>query len=218
MPDFEPDTPPSFNTFRRALWLTTQAIAYARAYWGRRFFGGAMSLLADAFAEGASQALYARLPGHSQQAADSLTQVAADRDLYRFRGETDANWLTRVREAWDDYEQGGTRQQVLKVINQWGSAGWPVTWNPANLTMTESGTPSVFSFTVTIAFGNISPPWIPGLYGGGRLYGESGFYYGLYASTDLAMLVHLVRKWKPSRSIGLIKIYYNATDSVTITA
>ncbi len=219
MPDFEPDTPPPFNTFKRALWQTVEAIAYARAYWGRRFFGGAISLFADALSEGASQALYARLPGHSQQAPDSLVQVALDRDFYRFRGETDANWLTRVQEAWDDYEQGGTPQQVLKVVNQWGVAGWPDTWDPGNVTLVESGDPMVFSFTVIIAFGNIAPPWVPEVYGsGGHVYGESGFFYGLSASTDVAMLRYIVRKWKPSRSVGRIQVFYSALESVTLTA
>ncbi len=216
---FEPDDPPSQNTFRRAVWLLTESLVYARAYWGRRFFGGAIGLMADALAEGASQAFYARLPGHSQQAPDSLAQVGLDRDFYRFRGEIDANWLSRIAESWDDYAQGGTSQQVLRVVNQWGAAGWPSTWVAlTSSALVESGSPTDFSFTLTIPFGLISPAWVPALYGSGHVYGEVGFFYGLGASTDVAMLRYLVRKWKPSRSRGLITIFYSAINSVTLVA
>lgn len=197
-------------------WATTRGIAWACSYFGRRLVGGAIGLVFDAIVEGANQAFYARLPGHSQQAADSLAAVGLDRELYRFRGETDANWLARVRDAWDDYEQGGTKQQVLKVVNQWGNAGFPGYWVDASVTLVESADPLVFDFTITIPYGLIMPPWVPEFYGTGRTYGEIGFYYGLSAETDLAMLVYLVRKWKPSRSIGYIKIYYSDVGSVTV--
>lgn len=216
---FEADDPPPQNTFRRAVWLITESLVYARAYWGRRFFGGAIGLMADALAEGASQAFYARLPGHSQQALDSLVQVGLDRDFYRFRGETDANWLARIQAAWDDYAQGGTPQQVLHVVNQWGMAGWPTTWVAlTSSALVESGSPTDFSFTLTIPFGLISPAWVPEVYGGGHVYGEAGFFYGLGASTDVAMLLYLVHKWKPSRSLGRVQIFYAPASSVTLTA
>jgi hypothetical protein len=170
--------------------------------------------MADAVTDVAEQAFYSRLPGHPQQAPDSLLQVARDRGLDRFRGETETNWKARVRAAWSDYLQGGTPQQMNNVLNQWGNAGWPVTWNNSNLTVVESGSPTDFSFTVTIAFGNVSPPWLPEKYGTGHTYGESGFFYGLGASTDIAMLVFLVRKWKPSRSQAIIKVFYTATDFI----
>lgn len=189
-----------------------------RAHWGRRLVGGAIGLIGDALSEGTSQAFYARLPGHPQQAADSLAQVGKDRGLYRFRGETDANSLTRIQEAWDDYEQGGTKQQMLKVVNQWGVAGWPVTWNTGTITLDESVNPFAFNFTISIPFGNISPAWSPNFYGAGRLYGDIGFYYGLGQNLDVPMLLYIVRKWKPSRSVGFIKVYYDLTNFVTLTA
>lgn len=213
---FEADTPPPINTFRRFVWQTTTAFAYWRAYWGRRLAGGAIGLMADLLSEGGSQSFYARLPGHPEQALDSLIQVGKDRDLYRFRGESDADYLQRVIDAWDDYDQAGTPQQMLHVLNQWGAAGWPGSWNPANLTLTESGSAVDFSFTIMIAFGSISPAWTPEVYGGTHVYGESGFFYGLSAETDLAMLVYLVRKWKPARSIGKIQVFISPSDSVTI--
>lgn len=166
--------------------------------------------------EGASQAFYARLPGHPQQAPDSLTQVGLDRDLHRFRGETDANWKTRVFEAWNDYEQGGTPQQVKKVVNQWGNAGFPATWVDADLSLVESVDSADFSFTLTIPFGMISPPWTPEVYGGGLVYGQPGFFYGLSAEVDIAMLRFIIKKWKPARSVCRLIIFTSLVNSITV--
>ncbi len=212
----EADTPPPMNTFRRFVWETVVNFAWARAFWGRRLVGGAMGLIGDAIGEATSQMFYARLPGHPQQAVDSLVQSGKDRKLERFRGESVSAFLTRVFDAWDDYEQAGTSIQVLKAINQWGAAGWPVTWDPGGVTLDESGDPFDFSFVVTIADGLISPPWTPEVYGGGHTYGDVGFFYGLADDTDVAMLRYIVRKWKRSSSVGYVKIYYSPTEFATI--
>lgn len=213
----EADLPPALNTYKFVTWSITRGIAWARSYFGRRLVGTTVGLFADMIAEGADQAFYARLPGHPEQAPDSLARVGLDRDLLRFRGETDANWLQRVKDAWRDYTEGGTLPQMIRVVNQWGMATFPFSWNPANLTLTESVVPTVFEFEISIPYGMISPAWVPEFYGvGSHAYGEVGFYYGLSSETDLAMLQYIVRKWKPSRSVGKIKIYYNATDSVTV--
>lgn len=214
----EIDTPPSPNTFRRALYDMLGGLQYLRAYWGRRFTGGAIGLLLDMLAEGASQAIYARLPGHPEQAPDSLVQVGKDRQLFRFRGETDANWALRVQQVWDDYTQAGTPQQLLHVINQWGHAGWPASWiDLTSANLVESAHTS-FTFTLTIPFGNINPPWLPWLVGApGITIGMPGLYVGIGVSTDIETLIYLVRKWKPARSKGFATIYYSVSGSVTFT-
>jgi hypothetical protein len=180
--------------------------------------GGAIGLMADMLSEGASQAFYARLPGHAEQADDSMEQSGKDRDLYRFRGETRSNYAARLRSAFDDYAQAGTAIQLKRVLNQWGAAGWPLTWDPSLLTVVESGIPGSFTFTVTIGFGSIIPAWVPVYYGvGGYTYGEGDLFYGIGPSSDLPILLYLVRKWKPSRSRGLVRVYYDAINSVVFT-
>lgn len=213
----ERDTPPQRGTFRRLGWELTRGLGYWRAYWGRRLLGGAITIIQDAIAEAYNQAFYARLPGHPHQAPDSLSQSGRDRDLFRFRGETLANWINRVAAAWDDYDQGGTDIQLLHVINQWGEAGWPDTWDPGLLTLVESGDPVDFSFTLTIGFGSIAPPWTPITWGSGHTWGEAGLYWGIGPSTDIPTLLYLVRKWKRHSSKGFVEIYWSATDSVTFT-
>lgn len=216
-PATEQDTPPPQNTFRRFVWTTIANVVIARAFFGRRLFGGPIGLVADAIAEATTQAFYARLPGHPQQSQDSLAQVGYDRDLFRFRGETTANYIARVVASWDDYAQAGTAIQVLKVVNQWGVAGWPVTWNDSLVTLVESGDPAVFEFTITIPFGLISPPWVVAYYGAGYHYGDLGLFYGVGQNTDLPTLLYLVKKWKRSTSVGKVIVFTGVSNSVTFT-
>jgi hypothetical protein len=211
------ERPPQLGTFKRYGWELTRGLQYWRARFGSRLLGGVVTIFADAIMEAFDQAVFARLPGHPQQAPDSLVASGRDRDLYRFRGETMTNWIRRVRDAWTDYEQGGTPQQMLKVINQWGVAGWPTTWDDALVTLTESADPAVFTFELTIGYGAIIPPWVPWTWGSGHVWGETALYWGVGPSTDLLMLLYLVRKWKPSRSRGFVTVYWSATDSVTFT-
>lgn len=214
---YEEDTPPERDTFRYFVWATVAGLGYLRAYYGRRIVGGLLGLMPDMLAEATRQSIIARMPGHPEQAPDSLTRVGLDRDLYRFRGETDANWTARVRECWDDYEQAGTGIQVLKVVNQWGNAGWPDTWPSDTVTLVESGDPADWWFELTIPFGMIDPPWTPWEWGDGSLWGEPGLFWGIGVSTDIPVLLRQVRKWKRSASRGLITIEYASGSFTTFT-
>lgn len=207
----EEDTPPQAKTWRRYVWDLTIGLRWLHNYFGRRF-GGTIGLVSDMLSEGAQQAFYQTLPGHPQQAPDSLQQNGIDRDLFRFRGETDAYWQARVLAVWDDYEQAGTPPQLLRVVNQWGNAGWPLTWNNVLVTLTENG-PELFGFRLTIPFGLINPPWVPEVYGGPIVYGEEGLYYGIGLSTDIPALLYLVRKWKGSRNRGHVRVFFGAGPS-----
>lgn len=217
-PATEQNTPPELNTVRYFLWSTVIGMAWASAFWGRRLVGGALGLISDALAEGAQQAFYARLPGHPQQAPDSLAASAADRSYFRFRGETTTNFASRVLHAWAAYDQAGTPQQMIRVLNQWGNAGWPGSW--VNLTQSgniiESSDPASFTFTITIPYGNIFPPWTPAIYGTNTdTYGDGKLFYGLGPSTDIATLLYLVRQWKRASSQATVVIFYAPASSVS---
>ena len=209
-PATEQNTPPQLNTVRYFLWQTVSALSYLSAFWGRRLVGH-LGIIADALAEATQQAFYARLPGHAQQAPDSLAVSGEDRSLFRFRGETLPNFATRIVEAWSDYDQAGTPQQLIRVLNQWGNAGWPDTWvNLAYGTnLQESTDPTQFKFTIVIPYGNIQPAWIPAIYGANTdTYGDGLLFYGLGPSTDIATLLYLVRQWKRASSLAMVVVYY----------
>lgn len=217
-PATEQDTAPPAGTFRRFVWETVAGIKWARAFFGRRLLGGAYGLIADTIGEAVTQSNYSRMPGHAQQAPDSLIQCANDTDLFRFRGETDANWVNRVSERWSDYAQAGTDIQLKKVINQWGVAGWPSSWDSNLLALVESGDPFDWSFELTIPYGMILPSWTVWAVGDpGIVIGDVGLYVGIGETPDLPTLLYLVRKWKRSASKAYVIVYYSISESVTFT-
>lgn len=120
---------PADNFLRYGEWLT------GRIRWAAEGAGqaatGFIGILTDLATEGLHQAFYSRLPGHHQQAVDSLDVVGADRELIKYSpspidftgtaSESLALWRTRVHRAWVDYEQGGTPQVVLRGVEDWGN-------------------------------------------------------------------------------------------------
>lgn len=238
----EPDNPPPPNTWRKFMWTFTAGLQFARAFWGRRLYGGAIALFGDVLSEGVTQAFYARLPGHPQQyTGDSLIQVGTDRKLARLQGESDTEWLTRVKGAWEDYAQGGSPQQMLSVVNAWGSNAFPGTW--VTLTagaLVESAVPTIFTATITITQAAIANEWLGAHACGGTNpvtgpylcngpYGawvenpfpspliphafEAHMVCGVSNCPELQMLRFLVRKWKPART----KMSITVTGLVTCT-
>jgi hypothetical protein len=183
--------------FRDYIALTLQGVRYAGAHWGQRVFG-TVGLFADAIAEGERQAFYQSLIGHTEQAEDSLLQATADRGLWRFLNETKAVLAARVADAWTDYERQGTPQQMLRAVDQWGSARYPDTWVNDTCTLTESEVSTLFTSELFIPYGMIDP-FTVNVYGGGGVYG-AGLIYGYDAEGNFVDLYRIVKKWKPARS------------------
>jgi hypothetical protein len=189
-------------------------IRWALGNVGRRFWG-VLAVTANAVAQGATQVITNRLPGHPECAPDARDQIGQDRDLFRYRGESDAIWTDRIRAAWDPYQQGGTPQVVLSEVENWGAAAFGGLW-PSGQSMSEDGWSS---FTVNMPFGSV--PWTTGeVYGGGHLYGDGSVYgIGNADPQDVDHLRRLIRKWKPARSRGFVQVplvtvsYYD--DGVT---
>jgi len=211
---------PAAQTFLRWGEYLTGRIRWASGGLGQRAVGY-IALLNDEIAEGMRQAFYASLPGHPDQARDSLDTIGHSRDLILYPGESQEVWGVRVRNAWEDYEQGGTPQAVLKGVDDWGKAILDLTWD-SNHYLTEE---NWARFQVVIPFGNandgVTIEWIPPYqYGSGRLYGPAQDYltdsvvYGMdYLAVDiepialqLDLLRRTIRKWKPARSKGTVRV------------
>lgn len=202
--------------YREYLAKTLQGIRYTTGRWGSRIFG-AVGLFADAIAEGERQAFYQSLIGHEQQAEDSLIQTTTDRGLWRFIGESVASLGARVQNAWEAYEQAGTPQQMLRAIDEWGSARYPETWINDQCLLDESVDPARFDFEITIPFGLIDPFTI-NLYGDpGLVYGQPNFIYGYDLEGNFVDLWRVVKKWKPARSLGRVRVAYEPLTYVTLT-
>ena len=214
---------PAAETFLRWGEYLTSRIRWATAPLGSRAVGY-IALLNDQIAEGMQQAFYASLPGHPAQARDSLDTIGHSRDLILYPGETQEVWSARVHRAWDDYEEGGTPQVVIRNVDDWGRATLPSVFWDTNVYVTES---SWARMEVVIPFGNVTDgvtfAWLPAYtYGSGRVYGPAQDYftdagvYGMdYAAADeeiepIALQVDLLRrtvkKWKPVRSKAKVRV------------
>lgn len=206
------------QTYRRYTAQLTSGIDFLSNALGRAF-SGTLAAVQDALAEGALQGFYSGLPQHPQQAADSLNQVGSDRGLgglFRYRGESQVSWATRVRNAWQSYEQAGTDIQVLRAVNEWGNIIFPSTWNAAQVALTDG---SWARFVVWLGAGLTT--WQSGAVYGTHTYGETDLMYGLSSAIteDVFTLARIVQKWKPARSKGKIVVVLSgiAYDQPTIT-
>ena len=187
-------------TYRRFIYQLTAGVDFLRDGLGR-LYAGTYGAVADATLEGVRQGVLSSLPGHPEQTADSLDQVGADRDLFKYREESLASWATRVQNAWQSYEQAGTDIQVKRAINEWGLIMFPTTWS-TGADLVEG---AWARFTVWIHDADI--PWAPAVtYGSGARYGDPDLMYGISNAKveDVSTLVRIVQKWKPKRSRGRI--------------
>lgn len=191
------------QTYRRYTAQLTAGIDFLRSALGVAW-AGTVALVQDALAEGTRQAFITGLPGHPEQTADSLDQCGAERELFRYRNESQASWAARVRNAWQFYEQAGTPIQVLRAVNEWGSIVFPATWDPTHVFLVEG---PWARFSIFIEAGVL--PWQPPVaYGSGIVYGGADVMYGVSNAKkeDIATLLRVIKKWKPARSKGNVVI------------
>ena len=191
------------STYRRYIYQLTAGVDFLRDGLGL-LYAGTMGAVTDALLEGARQAFVQGLPGHPEQLEDSLNQVGADRQLFRYRGESLASWSARVSNAWQGYEQGGTDIQVLRAVNEWGAIVFPATWDPAQVHLTEG---PWATFVVWIAAGIL--PWAASVtYDSGHVYDEANLLYDVSGAQleDVNTLGRIVAKWRPERSKASIVI------------
>ncbi len=191
------------QTYRRFVSQLTSGIDFLASGLGAKW-AGVLATVQDALAEGARQSFLQGLPGNPEQTVHSLNQVGADRELFRYRGESVQSWASRVRNAWQYYEQAGTPQQMTRAIEEWGSIVFPATWGGVN-----NPIEGVWArFTIFFLPGTF--PWLgPGAYGaGGMVYGGADVLYGISNARleDISTLIRIVKKWKPARSRGAIVI------------
>jgi hypothetical protein len=188
------------TTYIRFVAKLTAGIQFCREYLGERLSGTVALFNGDLLAEGARQAIIARMPGHPEQAEDSLNQSGSDAGLFRYRGESFASWSARVANPWPNYEQCSTDIQILRAINEWGNIVFPDTWSDADLVLVEG--PNA-TFTIFMLEGQTpwQPPW---RWGDGSRWGQPKLMYGVTNAEpeDTDAIRRIVRKWKPARSKG----------------
>lgn len=177
----------------------TAGISFCRAYFGDRMTGF-QGLLGDMLAEATRFAIISHMPGHPEQAEDALNQEGSDRGIFRYRGETAASWATRVRNAWECYEQCSTDIQLMRAINEWGAIVFPATWVPSQVNYTENNIDGTFVIWISAGVTPWGTAWS---YGDGSSYGD-GLLWGITNALpeDVDTLCRIVRKWQRLSSKG----------------
>jgi hypothetical protein len=196
-------------TFRSWVEQVTSGIEYARAHYGQRYFG-LKALITDLASEGLRQGFFTRLYGHPDVAQNTLNVQGDSLGLFRFRLEGIQSWRKRIREVWQSYEQAGTPQQMIRAIEEWGQSNFAWDPNVANVTLTELGWAD---FLIGIPDGRL--PWTTGQLWGSFVWGDGTLWgIGNANHTDVAMLIRVIKKWKPSRSIAYVEVI-NGSYTVT---
>jgi hypothetical protein len=172
---------------------------------------GTIGLYADLVAEGARQAFISRLPGHPEQSEDAATQVGYDRQLARYKYETTPQYKTRLQNAWDAYQQGGTNiglaREVYNCINCiWAPAGTtPDLTNVAQARFYENGWAEHTAVLFSPGQGSVTGSWISSAETYGNFsYGAPNKVWGFtnVLIEDVNAIRSTLRKWLPSRTKG----------------
>jgi hypothetical protein len=112
MSQTEPNTYVEWLTGLSIPWLTaTNGLNELRSY-GSVIDGGVVSL---------TDAVKARFPDYA--ATDALGEIGNDRLLLRGPSETDENYATRLKYAWDDWARAGTFLELLVQLHWTGFEG-----------------------------------------------------------------------------------------------
>jgi hypothetical protein len=93
--------------------------AFLRDYWGQRLMG-ILGLSWDGIAEGATIAVGATKLYSDERATDVLDLIGEERMLPRFPDETDTDYEARLHDAWELWQQAGTRNGIAQMFDRWG--------------------------------------------------------------------------------------------------
>lgn len=192
------------KTFRQ--WVAEFLPTSLRDEVGERF-AMALALVPDSITEILIEAVFARALYSAEFPADALRLVGSERMMPRYRNESDAQYLGRLRGAWVAWEYAGTRQAIesqlaaagytayVRENHQWDwdgdSANWPRFW--------------------VVITGH---PWERWHYGDGHVWGQTGLTWGSTAtSSEITTLRQLEQQWKPghTRCVAIILVFDEGT-------
>lgn len=100
-------------------WASLLSPGSWRAYWGTRFIGGAIGLLFDMLAEGASIAVFVSKMGSRNFPDDSPDLLGIERNMPRFPGEATTSYTQRLKDAWKLWRESGTSGGINKMFFRW---------------------------------------------------------------------------------------------------
>lgn len=194
-----------FPTFRDHVFRKSPP--WLRRFYGERFMGAAIGLMADMTMEATAQALQVPWLRTPWQPPDALSFIGQERIMPRYPADTDATYRSRLVNAWTSWLQGGNEASIEDQLAAFGLDN--VTILPAvnderrvdRAAWSFEHPEDTANWSRFIVIINEVDDFV---YGDPRFYGESIIYGGLLSAEDLTTIKSIIRKWKAGHTINPI--------------
>jgi hypothetical protein len=188
----------ALRTYRQ--WALENSPTWLRGPWGEKLVTTIGGIFDEAYGA-AFQAGAAGSVGAPTFPNDALALVGSERNIERYPAETDAEYKTRVKGAWESWQQAGTMRIVSELAYLGFTAeikeNWDWDWDG------DEGTNWSRFWVVITGHDFELTRW-----GDGRKWGEG--VWGCDATVEEAnALLRLVRKWKPGHTFPITIIVLN---------
>lgn len=159
-----------------------------RGHYGERLVG-AIALLFDGLADGASEAVKSAWVQFDDIPYDAPAELGRETSLPRYPAETRTQHIGRIREAWDTWVHAGVEETMIAQLAAAGFLGAQIfhTSDPINWSRFFLFFP-VGTHDVT----DVGATWGSFTWGDGTTYGPGGI-----TGEQIQTLRAIVRKWKP---------------------
>jgi hypothetical protein len=175
-----------FKPFR--VWAAQLCPPWLRGDWGEQLVM-AFGLIYDLFAEEVRLSGEASMMESPDFAPDALQRIGLERRMPRYLIDTDATYKSRLKNAWQAWQQAGTRQGVLAQLQAMGVQATIVEsfeWN-------WDDNPDDWSRFWVVITGHA---WTQTVYGVPN-YGDCTYGSNMTVA-EVEALRKLVRQWKPA--------------------
>lgn len=161
------------------------------------WFGVLAGVVADTVAEGFSLALKMPWLLDPESPDDVLPLIGAERRLPRYPLETAAQYRSRLHDAWDAYQFGGTEYTIIRQFELAGYPGVRIEFRPSEPGPFGQPAPYWSQFWVVFPVGTHpvtvdGPTWDSFNWDDGTLWGPLGI-----TQEFAATIRGIVKKWKP---------------------
>jgi hypothetical protein len=171
---------------------------WTQRYWGERLWG-AIAYMSDLVTEGMAQAVKAHLLEQETSPPDALSRIGSERQMPRYPSETNDQHRARLLDAWNAYEEGGTKASIIGQLATFGLSNVVVrTWREGWIFGDALGATHWSRFAVILE----TPHGITGpyTYGAGYIYGSPITYGSSATPNEVSTIKGIVKKWKAVHS------------------
>lgn len=185
-------------------WVTDSSPTWLLGYWGSRFMGGAVSVMAETLGKGATIALKASWLRQAVSPPDALPLVGSERSMPRYGAETDLIYRGRLHGAWDAWLFAGTAEGEgdQGVAGQLSAAGYPNVTILNNFHWDFEWPKDPVNWSRFVVVIEQPHPFTSWAYGSGPAYGGVMTYGCSATQAQVLEIKAIVRKWRDGHSVN----------------